>query len=362
MIKKNKTQIIITSVITLLPILAGLFVWNYLPETMVTHWNIAGEADGFSSKAFSVIGLPVMLFAIHWLCILLTSFDARNKDQNSKIFHIVLWIIPLTSLIVCGCSLVVALGYDVSIDIAIRVLLGLMFVMIGNYMPKCKQNQTIGVRIKWTLRNEENWNKTHRFTGRLWVFAGVLLLATLFIPMQKIMVAFLVLILVISLVPMLYSYLYYRKQLKNGTATTEDVKMKPEEKKTTMVAVVISIVTLAFAGVLLFTGKYEVRFEETYFTIDATFWDDASVVYEDIQTVEYRDTDNAGMRTFGYGTPTLLMGEFENGEFGKYTRYSYPECASCIVLTVNDKILVLNGEDESSTKALYDEIMKRING
>ena len=329
MIKKNKTQVILSTIVTLLPIVAGLIMWNMLPERIVTHWNASGQADGWSGKSFAIFGLPVIMLAGHWLCILVTAHDPKNSGQNDKIFKIVLWILPITSLITSGAVYAIALGSDISIDLMVRVLIGLMFVMLGNYLPKCKQNHTIGVKITWTLQNEENWNKTHRFTGRLWVLGGIFILATMFIPMKSYGGVFVVVLLLLSFLPMIYSYVYHRKQVKAGTASTskEKAQQSPWEKK---------------------------------FTIEAAYWEDAAIEYADIESIEYREQDNPGVRTFGFGSFKLLMGDFENDEFGKYTRYSYAKCASSIVLTVNGKTLVLNGADEEATKAIYEELLERM--
>lgn len=360
MIKKNKKQLIISSVILLLPIIAGLIIWNLLPERIATHWGPDGEPDGWSGRSFTIFIMPVIMFVMHWICVFITAHDPKNRDQSNKVFGMVLWILPITSLITSGMTYAVALGNEVSVDIVVRVLLGLMFVILGNYMPKCKQNHTIGVKVTWTLRNEENWNKTHRFTGRLWVFGGILLLATMFVPLENFMHVFLAIILILAFIPMIYSYAYYRKQLKAGTATKADSVATPGEKKVTIISLAIGAVVAIFTVILLVSGNFEMRFDDTSFTVNAAFWDDATVSYADIDAVEYREQDEPGTRTFGFGSFTLLMGEFENEEFGAYTRYSYTACDSCIVLTVDGKTLVINGKDEESTKEIYNELVKRV--
>ncbi|MGN0573860.1 MAG: DUF1648 domain-containing protein, partial [Acutalibacteraceae bacterium] len=73
MIKKNKIKIIITSLLTVLPIAAGLILWNRLPEKIPTHFNAAGEPDGTSGKAFAVFGIPLFLLAVHLFCVFMTS-------------------------------------------------------------------------------------------------------------------------------------------------------------------------------------------------------------------------------------------------------------------------------------------------
>ena len=363
MIKKYKGQLILSSIVILLPIAAGLLMWKYLPESMTTHWNMSGEADGFSNKAFAIFVPTLILFFSHWLCVWVTTLDKNNQEQSNKVLGMIFWIMPIDSLLINGAMYSQALGLELSVDAVVRVLLAGMFLLFGNYMPKCKQNSTIGVKVIWTLKNEENWNKTHRFTGRLWVFGGLLCLLTIFVPMRKIVYVFFPFIFIMAFAPMIYSYVYYRKQLKAGTATKEETVLTPSEKKTTGIMTAVGIVILVIAVIFLFTGKFKVTFDETSFTIDAAYWNDVAVNYADIDNIEYREQDDpsaSASRTFGYGSINLLMGEFENDEFGAYTRYSYTACDSCVVLTVDEKILVINGTDDEQTKAIYDELIRKM--
>ena len=360
MIRKNKKQLIWSSVIILLPIVAGLILWNKMPERMSVHWGMNGEADGWGSKILSVFLVPVLLLAVHWIAVLLTVKDPKNKEQNEKVFRTVLWIIPIISLVANGMLYAVALGTGISIDVVVRILLGLVFVMLGNYMPKCTQNHTIGVRVIWALRNKENWNRTHRFAGRLWVAGGVLMLATVFVPVEEFMYVILAIVLLLSFAPMLYSYFYYRKQLKAGTAVTEDAISTPQEKKFTSVSLVVGAVILLVVGAMLMTGEIEIRYGDTALEIKADYWENVTVPYVDIDHMEYRNQDEPGARDFGFGSFKLLLGRFQNDEFGLYTRYSYAGCDSCVVLTVGDRVLVVNGQDEESTQEIYRELMKRV--
>ena len=360
MIRKNKMQLILSSVIILLPIIAGLIFWNKMPESMSVHWGMNGEPDGWGSKILFVFLVPVFLLAIHWFTVFLTAKDPKNKEQNEKVFRIVLWIIPMISLVVNGMLYAVALGSGISIDVVVRILLGLVFVILGNYMPKCSQNHTIGVRVTWALRNKENWNRTHRFAGRLWVTGGVLMLATVFVPVEEFMYVVLAIVLLLSFAPMLYSYLYYRKQLKAGTAGIEDAIPTPREKKFTSVSLAVAAVIVLVVGVLLTTGEIELQYSDTAFEIKADYWENATIIYSEIDQLEYRDQDEPGTREFGFGSFKLLMGRFQNNEFGTYTRYSYAGCDSCVVLTFGDRVLVVNGQDEESTQEIYRELMKRV--
>ena len=98
MMKKNWKVLIVTSLMILLPILAGIILWNQLPERVPTHWNAAGEIDGWSSKGFAVFGLPLSLLGVQWLCVLGTLADPKKANHAEKILHLVFWIIPLLSV------------------------------------------------------------------------------------------------------------------------------------------------------------------------------------------------------------------------------------------------------------------------
>ena len=210
MIKKNLKVLIITSIIILLPILAGVVLWDQLPDPMPTHWNAAGEIDGWSSKPFVVFGLPWILVAAQWLCMLATGADPKKKNHSDKMIHLVLWIIPVMSVVLHTITYLTALGYGVRMEVVMPVLMGLIFAIIGNYLPKCKQNYTIGIKIPWTLNNEENWNKTHRFAGWIWTFGGIAIMLTGFLGSFWI---FLPIALLMVFVPVIYSYLLHRKGL-----------------------------------------------------------------------------------------------------------------------------------------------------
>ena len=163
--KKYKTTIIITTLITLLPIVIGLFLWNKLPDTLATHWGSDGTANGWSSKTFSVFGMPLILTAIHVLCLFVTLNDPKKKNIHKKTMALIFWLVPVISLLANCSTYLIALGVDFSIEIFISALIGVFFIVLGNYMPKLQQNYTIGIKLPWTLNSEENWNRTHRLGG-----------------------------------------------------------------------------------------------------------------------------------------------------------------------------------------------------
>ena len=105
---------------------------------------------------------------------------------------------------------------------------GLLFMIIGNYLPKVKQNNTIGIRVVWTLQDEENWSATHRFSGKLWMASGILcMLCGLFEESMAALVLYIVSIMAAAIISILYSYLFYKKKL----ATGEGLKIQYNTKK-----------------------------------------------------------------------------------------------------------------------------------
>jgi uncharacterized membrane protein len=208
MIKKHLKTLIITSILTLLPILAGIYLWNTLPEQVPSHWDVNGEIDGWSSKPFFVFGLPCIMLAVQWLCVLGTAADPKKANHSGKVMQLVLWIIPVLSIILSAMTYMVVLGHTVRVEVIMPLIIGLVFTIIGNYLPKCKQSYTIGIKIPWTLHSEENWNRTHRFAGRLWMVCGLGIMLTAFVGGFWV---FLTIVLVMVIAPTVYSYLLHRK-------------------------------------------------------------------------------------------------------------------------------------------------------
>ena len=211
MLKKNLKILIITSIITVLPVLAGIILWDKLPEQIPTHWNMAGEVDGWSSKAFGVFGLPLILLGVQLLMLFGISSDPKKQNHYGKMLFLSFWLVPVLSVVLSVITYATALGGDFSINMFLPVVVGLPLVIIGNYLPKCKQNYTIGIKIPWTLNSEENWNKTHRMAGWLWVLGGIVIMLSGFIDIVWIMVP---IFFVMALVPMIYSYVLHRKSVK----------------------------------------------------------------------------------------------------------------------------------------------------
>jgi len=205
------------------PVIYLAFVWNQLPDKVAMHFDLHGNPDRYGSKN-ELIGLTAILIAMNMLIyFLLTNIyridpkkqAAENKTRLYRIaFAVVVFISALLSLIIYSStqgSVKLTMGFVFS-------GVGLLFAIIGNYMPNLKPNYFAGFRIPWALENAENWRKTHYLGGRLW-FAGGLLLAIicLFIPPVAAIIVFFTVVIIITVIPIVYSYRLYKEQKSKTT-------------------------------------------------------------------------------------------------------------------------------------------------
>ena len=300
MLRENKRKLFLSSAVILLPVLFGLIVWNRLPGTLITHWGADGKADGSAAKALAVFGLPLAHLLVHLLCLRLTLRD-----------------------------------------------------------PKLRRNSMLGVKVSWTLGNEENWNRTHRFAGKLWVGGGLLLLLGALLPLQAMVWVMICVTAALGIAPIAYSYAIFRQHRKAGVAY-EKIPKSRAEKIASRVAAVLVCVTLLGTALLLFTGSMEASCGDTALTIHATWWADLSLSYSEIDTIEYRSNLDTGMRTNGFGSARFSLGTFCNDEFGSYTLYAYTKASEFVVLTADGKTLVIGMDEPERTREIYDELIARI--
>ena len=207
MMKKYKWSLLLGSLLSLSPILIGLLLWNQLPTKLPTHFSTGNTPDGWSSKAITVFGLPLFMFAMMWFCFLFTHVDPKRQNISPKLIRALVWFMAALSPIVVCSSYAIALGINVNITLLTYLIIGLMFLVIGNYLAKTKQNYSAGIRIPWTLSSEENWNRTHRLAGWMWMGCGILILVNIFLMWQWLPLA---VILAAAIVPVIYSFILYK--------------------------------------------------------------------------------------------------------------------------------------------------------
>ena len=330
---EHKVKLLISSLVILLP--------------AVVDWQLLWECAG--------------LLAAHWICVLLVFADRRNREgQSKKAVGLLFWLMPVTSLLLAAIRMAVQQG-EAGIRITYLITcfaFGLLFLAVGNYMPKIRQNRTMGVRVKWTLASEANWNATHRFAGKVWVAAGLLCMISALLPGKTMMVAFIASIVLASVAPCVYSYRYYKQHPQDGAEV--NIYASPAQK---MAARLILVGVLVFVAVALVAGSAEVVFGEDSLTVEASFWQDMTISYDSIESVSYETGEEmpaAGIRTYGLGNLRMLMGSFANDAYGSYTRYTYDSCDDCVVLNVSGMTVVLNGPSVDDTRQIYQELTARL--
>ena len=351
MMKQYKKELIVSTLLALLPIAAGLLLWNRLPGQLATHWGMHG-ADRWSGKAAAVFLQPLLLLAAHYLVLFFVFRDAKNRNQSKKVVGLLFWMIPAGSILVSGITYAVALGWKFRLAGLLYVGLGLMFAAIGNYFPKCRPNRTVGIRVSWTLGSEENWISTHRFAGKVWVIGGLIMVLAALLPEVPGIIVTVLAVAALSILPIAYSYRYHRI---HGTESDPD----PRSKKVSIGVLIFLVAIAEFVAVTLFPGNLHNRFDSDSFTVEASYFDAITEKYDDIEGIEYREGNVDGTRTYGVGSFRLLLGTFENAEFGTYTRYTYYRPEACVILSVNGKTLVLSGSSADSTRTLYDTLVAK---
>ncbi len=211
-----------TEIAPLLILLAavGLSLWSYnlLPDQVITHWNFAGEADGWSSRQFHVLLFPSMLAAIYLMFNFLPKIDPRSDRyaEFSGVYLIMRNFIMLIMMIIFAAATFVNLGYQLNIGGIVAGAVGLLMIVIGNYFGKLKRNYFVGIKTPWTLSSENVWNKTHRLGSRLFIVWGALLITSPWLPAP---IAFLILfggIIAMLAWLSIYSYVLYRNEKKNN--------------------------------------------------------------------------------------------------------------------------------------------------
>ena len=359
MMKKYKWQLLISSVVTLLPMVFGLIFWNQLPASMTSHWGADGVADGTASKAFVVFGLPLLLLAINWLLLFVSLVVDKKNNQNEKMTRICYCIIPALSLMVHTMMYSIALGKEWDLVAVVPVFVGIMLLVIGNYMPKTTRNRTMGIKLPWTMSNDENWQKTHRLGGKLQFWGGLVVIASALLPVKAMIAVLVAVIAVLILVPVVYSYSIYRKHKAAGIKYESVFNTKGDKAGIWITAIMVPLILIGVA-VLMFTGNIEIAYNETDFQIIASYSDDLTIKYDEIDVIEYRENFDIGSRYMGFNSARLSTGTYKNEEFDQYTLYAYTGGQGAVVLKKDDQILVIVAKTAAETKAIYDVLAAKI--
>lgn len=347
--KTHKIKIAISAFIILLPAIFSILGVSVFENEITAVL----KTNSWQSAAYMFMAMPFILFAIYLIAITITVKENKNR-QSEKIMNLIFFILPTISIFAFVFTVCIILGMDNSITIIMGCFLGACLALIGNYLPKCTRNKFIGIRLKWTLLNEENWAATHRFSGKLWFACGIFMIIISFLPEKLFLPLVVASTFLMVFVSSLYSYLYYKKQKSTGEWKTDETALK-FNKKANIVIVPIVLIIISFCIFILFTGEIKISTDNSIISVEASYWSDAEFSISDIEKIELRESVD-GSRVSGVGSPTLLVGFFKNDEFRSYQRYTYTKTKECIVLNVRGEIFVINLESKEATEKLYSEI------
>lgn len=198
----------------LIVVMAGIgwFYYDKLPQSIPIHWNWKGEIDGYGSKDLHVWMFPLIIIVMMILFWFLPKLDPK-KDKYEKfadVWEILQTVMVMFFVYVYFISLYAGLHQGLDVSSWVMGGMGVLFILMGNYLGKVRQNYFIGIKVPWTLNNEEVWNKTHRVGGWCFVVAGIMMLINAFVKFSVGWIFGLAMAIVLVL-PILYSYVIYKR-------------------------------------------------------------------------------------------------------------------------------------------------------
>lgn len=210
--KVNKILIILI----LLSIVCTAFVYSYLPNEVPSHWNIKGDIDKYQSKefVFFTASLPLLLYVF---MIIVPKIDPKKKSymKHKKAYRIFIYALIIFFIIIHWLAIGVSLDYNLNISGYIKIGVGLLFIILGNYMGQLRHNYTFGIKTPWTLASEKVWKKTHKAGGYGFIISGLIFILTaIFNNEMSFYIALGSLLIMVSALT-IYSYLLYKKLENN---------------------------------------------------------------------------------------------------------------------------------------------------
>ncbi|MCX7756024.1 MAG: SdpI family protein [Anaerolineales bacterium] len=209
----TKTSILISFVLIAAAIIVGVLLSAQLPDPMPSHWNAAGEVDGYTSKFLGIWLLPLMTAGILLLLAFLPMLDPlrANIEKFRGLYNAFLLGFTVYMLYVYGLTLAAALGWQFNMTYMLVPVVGLLFVGISFLLQNAKRNFFIGIRTPWTLVSDSVWDKTHQLGAQTFRIAGVLVIISAFFGENGLWLL-MVSLLFAALLPVVYSYFAWRQE------------------------------------------------------------------------------------------------------------------------------------------------------
>lgn len=200
-------------VILTIPFILSWTVWDVLPDQVPIHFNIKGEADDWGPKWVNAIALPLLGIGLYLLLVAVPTIDPKNKIENKQnALRLIRLSTSLFMTILYGVVIGRSLGYDWNTTQIIFAATGLLFLLLGYSMKTVKPNYFMGIRTPWTLESEEVWIATHKWSSRIWVGGGAIIILSSLVPDPTFrLVLYLAVVSILALGPLVYSFLEHRR-------------------------------------------------------------------------------------------------------------------------------------------------------
>jgi uncharacterized membrane protein len=196
--------------------IASFYFYGRFPSRVPSHWNFAGQVDGYSSAEFGAFGFPAITLGIYLLLLFIPYLDPKKDryQEFKNVYHIIKISLVVFMTIVYFLASLNGLGYNAPIGVFVPIMIGILFIILGNYMSKLRLNWFVGMRNPWTLSSEEVWNKTNRLTGKIFIIGGIAMILESFIPNMLKLPFFIATIVLLVATPNIYSFIIYKKLQK----------------------------------------------------------------------------------------------------------------------------------------------------
>lgn len=206
--KINMKSLIITSTVCLLPIICGLIFYSALPESIAIHWGIDNNPNGYFSKPAFIFGMPIMMLALQVFCCIVSDLSDKNPEANKKAVTVYKWIIPIIIVVMYAVTIAITLGNDLDIRKIVMVILGILFIISGNYMPKVRSDYYMNSKLFWVKnRDEKLVNKAMKITAYGLIGFGILFILSILFDVA---VSIAVVIAMIVFCVFIYLYVYIK--------------------------------------------------------------------------------------------------------------------------------------------------------